>query len=204
MPRIRAASIDEHKAMTRRALLDSARELISEAGTIRVPLGEVAVSAGVGRTTFYDYFADRDDVIAALVEEELPQVISEMIESVDATRPIPERLGELISRMVEFVATDPVFGVILHQEVGRLGEKAQERIKESHAQLSKEMADLYRSGVAEGLFTRLTPGLAGILIQDTIMSGAKLLIADRFEGQRLDEVVNGVKDFLLAGLGSPR
>lgn len=204
MPRIRAASIDEHKAMTRRALLDSARELISEAGTVSVPLGDIAVSAGIGRTTFYDYFTDRDDVVAALVEEELPQVLSEMIESVDATRPIPERLGELISRMVEFVATDPVFGVILHQEVGRLGEEAQERIKESHAQLSREMADLYRSGVAEGLFTPLTPGLAGILIQDTIMSGAKLLIADRFEGQRLEEVVSGVRDFLLAGLGSRR
>lgn len=204
MPRIRAATIDEHKTITRRALLDAARELISDAGTIHVPLGDVAVSAGIGRTTFYDYFADRDDVIAALVEEELPQVLAEMIESVDTELPTSDRLGELISRMVEFVATDPVFGVILHQEVGRLGERAQERIRESHAQLSKEMADLYRSGVTEGLFTSLPPGLAGILIQDTIMSGAKLLIADRFEGQRLDEVVRGVKDFLLAGLGSPR
>ena len=204
MPRIRAATIDEHKTITRRALLDAARELISDAGTIHVPLGDVAVSAGIGRTTFYDYFADRDDVIAALVEEELPQVLAEMIESVDTELPIPDRLGELTSRMVEFVATDPVFGVILHQEVGRLGEKAQERIRESHAQLSKEMADLYRRGVTEGLFTPLPPRLAGILIQDTIMSGAKLLIADRLEGQRLDEVVRGVKDFLLAGLGSPR
>ena len=69
MPKIRAASIDEHKELTRRSLLDAAYRVIDEAGSAEVPLGEIALSAGVGRTTFYDYFDDRDDVIASLVEE---------------------------------------------------------------------------------------------------------------------------------------
>ena len=43
MPRIRAASIDEHKAITREALLDAAKSLIEEAGTAYIPLGEVAL-----------------------------------------------------------------------------------------------------------------------------------------------------------------
>ena len=30
--------------------------------------GEIALAAGVGRTTLYDYFTDRDDLIATLVE----------------------------------------------------------------------------------------------------------------------------------------
>jgi len=87
MPRIRATSIDEHKALTRSALLESAKELIADAGTAAIPLAEVALAAGVGRTTLYDYFTDRDDLIATMVEDELPGVVSEI--SGPAADPLP-------------------------------------------------------------------------------------------------------------------
>ena len=198
MPRIRAASIDEHKALTRQALLDSAYELIDEAGTAEVSLAEVALSAGIGRTTLYDYFSDRDDLIAALVEDELPVVIGEIIESVDGSLPIGEQLAELAVKTVEFVATDRVYGVILHREVGRMGLGAQERIRQSHSDLSSKMADLYRGGVEVGIFDPHPPALAGRLIQDTIMSAARVLIDGTSDRQT---VTASLKSFLLKGLG---
>lgn len=199
MPRIRAASIGEHKAQTRRALLDAARDLIDEAGTAEIPLGEVALAAGVGRTTFYEYFSDRDDVIAALVEEQLPRVVSELIASVPEALPVEQRLAELASRTVEFVANDRVCGVILHHEVGRMGPEAQERIARSHSELSTEMARLYLRGVEEGVFQTMPPELAAGFIQDTIMSAARVLIQSDAD---LDLVIDGLRRFLLGGLGS--
>src|SRR5918996_969810 len=178
MPKIRAASIDEHKELTRRSLLDAAYQVIDEAGTADVPLGEIALAAGVGRTTFYDYFEDRDDVIASLVEDKLPDVISDLIASVPAGLDTPDRLARLASATVEFVATDRVLGVILHREAGRLGLEAQQRIGESHAQLATEMASIYQKGVSEGVLRPLPFYLAGRLIQDTIMSAARALIDD--------------------------
>ncbi len=198
MPRIRAASIHEHKALTRSALLEAAYDLIDEAGTAEVSLGEIALSAGIGRTTLYDYFSDRDDLIAALVEEELPVVISELIDEVDESQPIDTQLAELAAKTVEFVATDRVYGVILHREVGRMSLEAQERIRDSHSDLSATMAGLYRRGVEARIFDPLPPALAGRLIQDTIMSAARVLIdgsADRAE------ITEGLKSFLLKGLG---
>lgn len=198
MPRIRAASIDEHKALTRQALLEAAYALIDEAGTAEVSLGEVALAAGIGRTTLYDYFTDRDDLIAALVEDELPVVIGELIGQVDRTQSIDGQLAELAVKTVEFVATDRVYGVILHREVGKMGLEAQERIRASHSDLSATMAGLYSRGVEEGLFDRLPAALAGRLIQDTIMSAARVLIsgpADR------EAVTSGLRRFLLQGLG---
>jgi AcrR family transcriptional regulator len=199
VPKIRAASIDEHKELTRRSLLDAAYRVIAEAGSAEVALGEIALSAGVGRTTFYDYFDDRDDVIASLVEEKLPDVIAGLIESVDMGLDTRSRLSKLASTTVEFVATDRVFGVILHQEAGRMGVEAQERIRDSHAQLATELASIYMKGVREGVFRPMPGYLAGRFIQDTIMSAARALIAD---GSRLDEVTDGVESFLLGGLGA--
>src|SRR3990170_5862557 len=98
MPRIRAASIDEHKALTRSALLDAAKALIQEAGTADLPLGEIALAAGVGRTTLYDYFTDRDDLIATLVEEELPGVVDDLLGAVPQTGSAAGRLADLASK----------------------------------------------------------------------------------------------------------
>ena len=201
MPKIRAASIDEHKELTRSSLLAAAYRLIDEAGTAEVPLGEIALSAGVGRTTFYDYFDDRDDVIASLVEDKLPDVIAGLIAQVPEGLDTAERLARLASLTVEFVATDRVFGVILHREAGRMGTEAQLRIRHSHSQLATELASIYMRGVSEGVFRAMPGYLAGLLIQDTIMSAARALIDDH---TRLSEVTEGVEAFLLGGLGNVR
>jgi AcrR family transcriptional regulator len=198
VPKIRAASIDEHKELTRRSLLDAAYRVIDDAGTADVPLSEIALAAGVGRTTFYDYFDDREDVIASLVEDKLPDVVVELIDSVPAGLGTADRLARLASATVEFVATDRVLGVILHREAGRMGLDAQERIGKSHAQLATEMAAIYRRGVSEGVFRALPYYLAGRLIQDTIMSAARALIDD---DSRRREVTQGLETFLLGGLG---
>jgi len=199
MPRIRAATIDEHKAITRRALLGAAHHIIEEAGTADVPLGEIALLAGVGRTTFYEYFTDRDDVIAALVEDRLPQVITDILASVPEDRPTAQRLAELVTRTVEFVDTDRVFGVILHRELGRLGPEAQQRIAVAHRDLSSEMTRLYARGVSEGVFRDIPPRLAGRFIQDTVMSGARSLI--ELDGPDTAQVLRALREFLLGGLG---
>ncbi|HEY4607496.1 MAG TPA: TetR/AcrR family transcriptional regulator, partial [Acidimicrobiia bacterium] len=132
MPRIRATSIDEHKALTRGALIESAKVLIADAGSAEIPLGEIALAAGVGRTTLYDYFTDRDDLIATLVEEELPGVVDALIDGAVRTGTPADRLTDMAVRTVEFVVSDTVLGLILHREVGRMGLEAQQRIRAAH------------------------------------------------------------------------
>ncbi len=168
------------------------------AGTAEIPLGEIALDAGVGRTTFYDYFDDRDDLIASLVEEKLPDVIADLIASVPSDLATAERMARLAAATVEFVATDRVFGLILHREVGRMGIEAQQRIRHSHAELATELASVYMAGVVEGVFRPIPPYLAGRLIQDMIMSAAKALIED---DSRREEVTKEIEAFLLGGLG---
>jgi AcrR family transcriptional regulator len=204
MPRIRAASIDEHKALTRSALLDAAKSLIHEAGTADLPLGEIALAAGVGRTTLYDYFVDRDDLIATLVEEELPGVVAALIEASPIRGSAPERLADLASRTVEFVISDPVLGVILHREVGRMSPEAEVRIRAAHATLAEAMVGLYHAGVASGDFGSMPPDLAGRLIQDSIMSAARTVLSAAAPEDRVESVTMHLRLFLLGGLGAGR
>ncbi|HMQ25153.1 MAG TPA: helix-turn-helix domain-containing protein [Acidimicrobiales bacterium] len=54
------------KARTRRALLDAALEVLAEQGD-GFSVVDVAARAGVSHGTFYNYFADREALVAALV-----------------------------------------------------------------------------------------------------------------------------------------
>lgn len=197
MPRIKAGSIAAHKALTRRQILDATRQLLAETGSADLNLADLAAVAGIARTTIYEYFRDRDDLIASLVEDALPGVVSELIGSIDAGRPADQRLLDLAESVVEFVATDPVLGLILHREVPRLSATAQDRIRLAHGDLSVAMAITFQEAVDAGHFRPMASDLAGRLIQDTIMSAAKAVIASPF---RLPEVRQTLRTFLEGGL----
>ncbi len=200
MPRIRAESIAAHKALTRRDILDAAHELIEAAGTADIGLAEVAIRVGIGRTTLYEYFRHKDDLIATLVEERLPEVVADMLARVDQAGDVAARLRVLAEQTVEFVVAEPVLGVILHRELPMLSAEAQERIRASHADLAGAMMGLYQSGVEAGIFRKMAPDLAGRLMNDTMMASAKVLIAAKRPEARLSEVLQSMGDYLLAGL----
>lgn len=202
MPRIRAENIAEHKALTRRQILEAAQELIAEVGSAEISLGEIASAVGIGRTTLYEYFTDRDDVIASLVEEQFPVVVEAYLAGIRSDLSPPEHLAEVAERTVRFVATDPVLGLILHREVGRLRPAVQQRIRAAHSDLIREMSSVYAAGVEEGLLRPIPVDLAGRFIQDTVMSAARAVIAAPDPEERLPEILVAMRTFLLHGLAA--
>lgn len=72
MPRIKAATVVEHRAAQRRALLDAARTLLGETGDVP-SLADVAARADLARSSVYQYFASRQDLLDAVVEDTFPR-----------------------------------------------------------------------------------------------------------------------------------
>jgi AcrR family transcriptional regulator len=64
-----AASRQERKQRTRRALLDAALELLEEQGFSSISLRQVTRTAGVVPTAFYRHFADMEELGLALIDE---------------------------------------------------------------------------------------------------------------------------------------
>lgn len=73
MPRIRAATLAAHRAGQRRALLDAAKDILVEAGGDALSLSSVAARVGLARSSLYQYFDSRQDLLDALVEDLFPR-----------------------------------------------------------------------------------------------------------------------------------
>lgn len=200
MPRIRAANITEHKAMTRRQVLDAAYLILESSGYEGLTLGEVAAEIGIGRTTLYQYFAHRDDLLAALVEDLLPDVIERLVGSAPVASDYSNQLAELALKTVDFIASDPVLGLILHREVSKLSSEAQTRVLAAHAGLGQAFGQLYGRGVASGELVEMPVRLAGRFIEGLIMAAAKFLIESENAEEERAGIEASLVGMLLGGL----
>lgn len=184
---------------TRNALLDAAKRIFSDIGYARTSHADIAAVADIGRTTFYEHFASKEDLLVQLVERDLPALIDEIVESVDADLPPDVRLRELTIRFVEFVGTDDL-GIILHTETPRLSLDAQAAIAATHRGLSAEVLEIYRKGIADGSFAERDPQLIGRLMQETMMTGGRVVMGFEDPKQQVHSVAEATASFLVNGL----
>ena len=89
MPRITAPTVAEHRSRQRRAILDAARAHLAETGAAPT-LAEVAARAGLARSSLYEYFGSRDELLAAVVADVFPAWAGTVVEAMRAA-PDPGR-----------------------------------------------------------------------------------------------------------------
>lgn len=104
MPRIQAASVAEHHARQRRALLDAARALLAE--TEQAPsMAAIGRRAGLARSSVYQYFASAEDLLAAVVADVFPTWAGQVLERVAAAPTPGTRIWAYVVANVDLFAS---------------------------------------------------------------------------------------------------
>jgi AcrR family transcriptional regulator len=101
------------KTRTRQAILAAAVTVFARDPS--ASLGEVAVAAGVGRTTLHRYFAERSDLLSALAVHTLEQVAAATERAAPTHGPAPEALGRICR---EYFELGDVLTVLFHEPIG--------------------------------------------------------------------------------------
>lgn len=104
MPRIDAPTVAEHRAARERALLDAARTLLT-ADPEHVPtLAEVGELAGLSRSSVYQYYASREDLLRAVVRDSFPRWQQRLDAGIGAADGPAERVLAFVRVNLELVA----------------------------------------------------------------------------------------------------
>ncbi|MFC4603834.1 TetR/AcrR family transcriptional regulator [Rhodococcus kronopolitis] len=104
MPRINAPTVAEHRAAQRRALLDAAREVLAEGSADDLGFAEVATRAGLARSSVYQYFKSRRDLIDALIEDSFPRWSERVQREMDAAGGPDRRVLAYVRANLDLVA----------------------------------------------------------------------------------------------------
>jgi len=185
---------------TRNALFDAALESFASYGFRDTTHADIAAEVGIGRTTFYEYFESTEDLLVQLVEERLPLVVNEIVDSLPDGPP-EIRMRELAMRTVEFVGIDHL-GLMLHTESMTLSDDAKKRVAAAHAGLVGAFAEAFNTGVAAGVFRDLPVRVAGQLMFQTVMGAGRTIMDAVDPKSQVHETAEIAVEFLIRGLSA--
>jgi AcrR family transcriptional regulator len=171
-------------AARRVALLDAAAEVFIEQG-VGAPLDEIADRAGVGRATFYRNFADRGELMLALLEREHAR-----LEELVREEPLEKALMAVIDAIASGLVDNPALADFWRALPGN---------REEFAIARARFARLVTPGLEKAIADKqVRPDLGpeDILIVSGML-GAILRGHDRAERRRIRQRVQGL---LLHGL----
>lgn len=103
MPKIRAATVADHRAQQRRALVTAARELLEEGDAGAVSFAAVAERTGLARNSVYKYFADRRELLAEVVRDVTPRWTARIRADMDAAEGAREKIAAYVRAQLDLV-----------------------------------------------------------------------------------------------------
>jgi AcrR family transcriptional regulator len=199
MPKINAPTIDEHKVLTRNALLEAGGEAFVQYGLAGTSIGTMADMAGIARTTVYEYFPNKESVLAALIEDRLPPIVDRLVNDLPEGSPA-DLLAEILGRAFRFVADYPVETTLLFRVSRELPKPERDAAWSVFDRVRAEIVRICRKGIDSGEFPDVDSRSLGTIVGDHLVGGIDELSV---RGEKhADAVVEARIAFLRHGLGS--
>jgi AcrR family transcriptional regulator len=144
VPRISAPTVAEHRAAKHRALLDAARAILAEEPGAAPSLAAVAGRAGLARSSVYEYFRSRQDLLDALIQDVFPRWSTRVTDAMAAA-------GAPDAQVLAYVDTNLELVVEGEHAVARAlaaiapGRQLDDSSRAMHEQLSHPLVDALRA-----------------------------------------------------------
>ncbi len=143
---------DEARALFRNAILDAAEVVFAERGFHGARIQDIAARARIAVGTVYNHFAQKDDVLSALLDERTEEMLAQLRPLPDDPQRFPKRLEARIARMLAFVERHRAFFAIANEH-GLFASGAAPSARASARSVKKvaEFRAVFRACVDEGV-----------------------------------------------------
>ena len=162
MPKVLGGSLAAHRDEVRARVFAALRELLYERGFDAVTLAGVAAAAGVGRTSIYNHFPDRQALLVAFVEHEAGRYVADLESALAAAATPTDRLAVFarlqLHRLAEF-HLPPGQGL-----AGTLDPEAYRRIAAHADPIGDRLARIVREGIESGEMAAEDPAVLVAMI----------------------------------------
>lgn len=153
------------------AILDAAVVEFEQHGFRRVALDDVARRAGVSRTTIYRRFANRDDLVAAVIDRENAVLFADIADELKSRRRQSNYYVEAFTLSILRFRQHRVLTRILADEPGLMLELANQHWGAAVERMAAALRVIFPHGLAERIGAEAVEELA-----DTILRYAAMLL----------------------------
>lgn len=157
---------------------------------------EIAEAAGLGKSTLYDYFKTKDEILVYYFEDQLNDITAAVQQIAMQNKSADKRLREIIQMHMEFLQANKSLFMKLSMEAQRLKPESQRIIQEKRHAYQDLLRALIDEGIREGAFRQVDSLLAARIL---ITSLAPLVFTSRPTGTP-QEMVKATLDIFFRGI----
>jgi len=191
---------------TAERMLDAASDLLVTGGYEALSMRKVAAMVGLSQAAIYRHYADKADLVGAIVERGYG-LLRASIEGLDDAKSNPVGLLEIgIRGYVEFaIQNSSLFKAVLLQDIG----PSQERVNALSPGVARQrrtfavLASLMARGMAEGIFTAGDPEVTAQAVWAAMFGLAARMVLEPGNGEDAERkrlVIDRQIEIILHGL----
>lgn len=161
------------------------------------------MAAGLGKSTLYDYFQTKDEILVYFFEDQLSDMTAEAQKIAMENCSADVRLRKIMEAYMESLQANKSLFMKLTFEAQRLKPESQKQIQNSRHAYQDMIRALIEEGIREGVFRRVNSLLAARLLLSTV---GPVLFGSRLTGtpqdmlrETLDIFFRGIETMNLAG-----
>jgi TetR/AcrR family transcriptional regulator, cholesterol catabolism regulator len=143
---------EEDLDQRRHQVFDASISLFLSNGFQETTMREIADAARMGKSTLYDYFKTKDEILISFVEDAIDDLTAQAQQIVARDLPVTERLHQLLHAHLAYLMSNKEIYIRLTYEVQRLALDSQQRIQARRHAYQDLICKLIEEAVAEGVF----------------------------------------------------
>jgi AcrR family transcriptional regulator len=195
MPRVSA----ETKQVTRARLLAAAAEEFGRVGLARANVDAISLAAGYAKGTIYNYFASKEELFLAVVEEAVAQATAAGSAPMEA--PAWERLAATLAGFCAWAGEHDPFARVLVRECLMGTPGLYPRVMGAEAPLVGQLAAIVRQGSARG---ELRDDVPAELLALAIVGLTDLALVEQWASDDSTPSLEAIPELVLTLLLGPR
>ena len=187
---------EQTKQANRTAILDAARDVFADMGYGAASVRDIVRRTDLATGTFYNYFPDKEAVLAALVDEAATEARGRISAARRSATTLDDFVRAGFRAYYEFLVEDPRTFELLRRNAGTIRAKFDEPVVGSG---TEELEEDLRVGIAAGRLPEVDVELlAAAMVGAGFEVGVRLL--ERGRGADIETAVGFLSDIFVAGL----
>jgi len=187
---------DEEQIRRRHEIFGASLKLFLKNGFQETSMREVAREAGLGKSTLYDYFRTKDEILLWGVEDELEDLTAEAREIAAMPVPAIERLRKAMKNHAQVLLASKELYLKMSFEVQRLSLGSQKRIQLRRHAYQDVIRQLIDEGIKEGSFRKIDSLLVArmlfVAVTPTVFTSRPTGTPQQMLNTALDIILKGI------------
>jgi AcrR family transcriptional regulator len=180
----------EQQAARREEIVGIALRLVAEKGFQKTSMREIAVLANMGKSSLYDFFKTKDEIVVYAVEKKVEETIQK-VHRIIADESSPEQcLGKIMRNHLGVPKQYRTVLMWLHTESDYLEEEYRKRLKAVRYAYQDSIKSVIENGVAAGVFRKTDAALVTRLLINSMLSIDYTSRPSVSQEKMLDETMN--------------